>query len=357
MLMSRVKAEPISAEVSARAYLDAQEHWAHRAGESIVDESPPVTRGHHEFKSDFFGRPLSRQALDALVTHVARERVPGQARELDFSSWGGAYSQPKVEATAFAHRRARFVLKHDATVAAGASNAARRAARAWAHRSWGLVHDWGTGGVFPNWADADLAQADPAYFGANADRVRSVKAHYDPEGIFGRWPSDETATVRDRERRSARPDRRITSAQERGRRGTGEAVLETLVGPSRGAGTRQIDGGRARASRPQRAPTRRFAETSTWHGRRGSSADRTPSQGNVRQLCPVIVDAKRHQTPVMMVVAFRSSGLTLQTPDSSMSRLPLTLTPLVSHPRLCGGGMPPAVPQRATWRAVAGSQI
>jgi FAD/FMN-containing dehydrogenase len=201
VLLSRVKAEPISAEVSARAYLDAQEHWAHRAGESIVDESPPVIRGHHEFKSDFIGRPLSRQALDALVTHVARERVPGQARELDFSSWGGAYSQPKVEATAFAHRRARFVLKHDATVAAGASNAARRAARAWAHRSWRLVHDWGTGGVFPNWADADLARADPAYFGANADRVRSVKTHYDPEGIFGRWPSDETAAVRDRERR------------------------------------------------------------------------------------------------------------------------------------------------------------
>jgi hypothetical protein len=197
-LLARITAKPISAEVSAPSYLDAQEHWAHRAGESIVDELPPVTRGHHEIKSDFFERPLTRQALDGLVAHVVGDRAPGQSRELDFSPWGGAYSRPEVKATAFAHRRARFLLKHDASVEAGSSNAEREAARAWVHRSWDLVHGWGIGGVFPNWADADLARSDPAYFGPNVHRVRSVKAHYDPEGIFGSPAGRPAAAVRNR---------------------------------------------------------------------------------------------------------------------------------------------------------------
>ena len=43
----------------------------------------------------------------------------GFHRELDFSPWGGAYVRTPADATAFAHRDARFLLKHAAVVAPG----------------------------------------------------------------------------------------------------------------------------------------------------------------------------------------------------------------------------------------------
>ena len=188
--LARITAKPTFTDVSAGPYLDAIEHWAYRAGESIVDDLPPPVRGHHEIKSEFFARPLPRPALDDLVAHLAGERVPGQARELDFTAWGGAYLRPRADAAAFVHRRARFLLKHAASNDARASSEERRAARAWTRRSWELADEWGTGGVFPNFADADLARWDSAYFGANDYRLRSVKARYDPDGVFGGAPRD-----------------------------------------------------------------------------------------------------------------------------------------------------------------------
>ena len=47
------------------------------------------------------------------------------------------------------------------------------------------VDPWGTGGAYANFPDADLGPWDPAYHGANLDRLLEVKARYDPEDIFG----------------------------------------------------------------------------------------------------------------------------------------------------------------------------
>jgi FAD/FMN-containing dehydrogenase len=138
--------------------------------------------GHTFVKSEFFRRSLPDGAVAALVAGLGRDRRPGQARELDFSPWGGAYNRVAADATAFPHRDALFLLKHSVTVSPADDQAA---ARAWLARSWAAVHPWGSGGSYPNFPDPDLADPGRAYYLGNYDRLRQVKARYDPEGFFG----------------------------------------------------------------------------------------------------------------------------------------------------------------------------
>jgi hypothetical protein len=118
------------------------------------------------------------------VGQLQRGRRPGQSRELDFTPWSGAYNRVHGDATAFVHRDALFLLKQAVVVDPDASDAEREAARAWLSRSWASVHPWGTGGVYPNFPDPDLADPGHAYHGTNHDRLLSVKAGYDPGNFF-----------------------------------------------------------------------------------------------------------------------------------------------------------------------------
>jgi FAD/FMN-containing dehydrogenase len=120
-------------------------------------------------RSEFFARSLPRETIEELVAR--------REGELDFSPWGGAYNRVAVDATAFPHRDARFLLKQTAEAPGG-----------WLDRSWELVHPFGTGGVYPNFPDPRLADPDGAYFGANRDRVAAARAAYDPEGVFQPLP-------------------------------------------------------------------------------------------------------------------------------------------------------------------------
>jgi hypothetical protein len=108
----------------------------------------------------------------------------GQSREVDFLPWGGAYNRVPADATAFAHRSERFLVQHLVEVGADAAAAERGAARDWLARSWALVHPWGSGGVYPNFPDPDLQDWARAYHGTNYERLRRVKAAYDPADFF-----------------------------------------------------------------------------------------------------------------------------------------------------------------------------
>jgi FAD/FMN-containing dehydrogenase len=119
-------------------------------------------------RSEFFDRSVP--AAELLTELLAG---PDGRRELNFTAMGGAYDLVAPNATAFAHRGRRFLLEH---VGAGDTS--------WVDRSWAIAHEYGTGGVYPNFPDPRLEGWAQAYHGANLDRLVAAKKKYDPDRVF-----------------------------------------------------------------------------------------------------------------------------------------------------------------------------
>jgi len=184
-LVTRMSTDPASSLFQEMSFRDALRHWADRAGERLEDpRAQPLTRRYQVIKSEFFTRPLPEEVVVAMLSSFIEARTVGQARELDFSPWGGAYNRTRADATAFVHRDARYLLKHTAAIDAAASASERVAAHQWVTQSWDMVRPWGTGRVFPNFPDPDLKDWGHAYYGSNYERLLDVKAQYDPDNLF-----------------------------------------------------------------------------------------------------------------------------------------------------------------------------
>jgi FAD/FMN-containing dehydrogenase len=187
-LIVRVGVDPASSALEQMSHGAAKRYLAENApGVERHDGTPPAEVSGPSLvfsKSEFFRRPLPAEAIAALVDAFAAGRVLGQARELDFTPWGGAYNRTRPEATAFVHRSERFLLKHAVLLDVDASERERAAGLTWLAQSWALVHAWGSGGAFPNFADPDLTDWARAYHGANYERLTRIKAAYDPDNIF-----------------------------------------------------------------------------------------------------------------------------------------------------------------------------
>jgi FAD/FMN-containing dehydrogenase len=187
-LVGRAGADPTSASIEHLVYSAAKRYlWENAPGAepsaagSAGDEPRPALAFS---KSEFFKRELPPEAIAALVDQLAARRAPGEARELDFTPWGGAYTRLAPEATAFPHRRERFLLKHAVGLDTDASTKRHDAAHDWLKRSWELVHPWGSGGVFPNFAEPGLTNLATAYYGVNRQPLLRIKAQYDAENLF-----------------------------------------------------------------------------------------------------------------------------------------------------------------------------
>jgi FAD/FMN-containing dehydrogenase len=177
-LVVRVGTDPASASLAHASYRETKRYLAeHGPG----DDRP---QGHPYSKSEYFRGPLPAEAIESLVETFSKERVAGQSRELDFTPWGGAYNRVPAEATAFAHRRELFLLKHAVSVEPDARDVEKEAALRWLGRSWATVRPWGTGRAYPNFPDPDLEDWPRAYHGTNLERLALVKERYDPDNLF-----------------------------------------------------------------------------------------------------------------------------------------------------------------------------
>ena len=187
-LVARAGSDPVSASARQMSFPETRRFWAElpaggeRAGHDR--HAPPGQPAYLFAKSEYFKRPLPAEAATALVENLVRGRAHGQSRELDFMPWGGAYNRMPPDATAFVHRDELFQLKHSAVVNPDAPPRLKQAAHRWVSRSWASVHRWGSGRVFQNFADPELADWAHAYYGPNYQRLVRIKARYDPANFF-----------------------------------------------------------------------------------------------------------------------------------------------------------------------------
>ena len=177
-LGARAGARPASILLEEGSY-----HAVKRALSGLGGVDEALSEGHALSRSELFDRALPYDAVRALVAHL-REEAGGATRELDLTPLGGAYGGVAPDASAFAHRSARFVLKHTAVVAADAAEADRAAARDWLERSFAIVHPWGSGGVYPNFPEPELDGWARAYHGDNLERLAAIRARYDPDDVL-----------------------------------------------------------------------------------------------------------------------------------------------------------------------------
>ncbi len=185
-LVARAGQDPTSADHVYASYREVKRYLVDLGDRMEGDASRRATSqpGPVYSKSEFFRRPLPTGAIAALVDNLVRGRMPGESRALDFTPWAGAYNRVPPHATAFAHRAERFLLKHELVLDAGASAATTSAGRRWLTRSWTTVHQWGSGGVYPNFPDPELENAGRAYYQSNLERLIRVKRRYDPDDFF-----------------------------------------------------------------------------------------------------------------------------------------------------------------------------
>lgn len=176
--------DPTAVSAELMSYPETRKFWSELGTEIDGGEVPPHQHPVLFSKSAFFRAPLPTDAVAALIQTFTDERASGQARELDFMPWAGAYNRVPADATAFVHRDELFQLKHAAMVDLDTTLREKEAAHRWVNASWGSVHQWGSGRVFQNFPDPDLDGWADAYYGPNLDRLLRIKARYDPERFF-----------------------------------------------------------------------------------------------------------------------------------------------------------------------------
>jgi FAD/FMN-containing dehydrogenase len=134
----------------------------------------PLAKGHTMFV-DTIGRPEAETILEHLGTSTAMMGV-AQLRTL-----GGAMSRVPVDATAFAHRQSKIMVN----VAAVYERPEEIAVHGpWVEAFAAALHQ-GDDGAYVNFlGDEGEARIRAAYPGSTWDRLRQIKARYDPTNLF-----------------------------------------------------------------------------------------------------------------------------------------------------------------------------
>ncbi|NTZ42148.1 FAD-binding oxidoreductase [Altererythrobacter sp. SALINAS58] len=161
-------ADPLLAVLEPVHYVDLQS--------SFKDAAPHGER--YYWKSHFI-EDITEELLDLVVERT--EALPGHLSSCFFEPQGGAVNRIDPKATAYPHRQALYSI----SMSSGWSDPADDHANiAWTRSFYDAVAPHSTGGVYSNYMDFDEVDRVQSAYGENFDRLRRVKAEYDPNNVF-----------------------------------------------------------------------------------------------------------------------------------------------------------------------------
>jgi Berberine and berberine like len=127
---------------------------------------------------------LTPSAADAIITAVARKTSPHSM--VNWHHFHGAATRIAPEATAFGLRQEHFMVEIIAGWEPDGSSGAEH--RQWAQDLWESLAPFALPGGYANFlVSRDREQVRYAY-GSNGTRLRSLKRHFDPDGVFAAIP-------------------------------------------------------------------------------------------------------------------------------------------------------------------------
>ena len=94
---------------------------------------------------------------------------------------GGAIRRVEDDATAFAHRGARWLVN---VPGQWSDPADTESEIAWVRETFAALEPHLTGGAYSNFMEGDELEAAGVAYGTTLGRLREVKATYDPENLF-----------------------------------------------------------------------------------------------------------------------------------------------------------------------------
>jgi len=159
---------PAGAHVGVMPYVDWQKAF-----------DPLLTPGARNYWKSHNFSELQDGLFDAVTEFVAT--LPSPQCEIFFAAIGGATRLPAPDATAYAHRDARFVMNVHGRWDDPADD--ERCIR-WARDYFKASAPFASGGVYVNFLTADEGERVKAAYGQNYARLAQIKRRYDPANLF-----------------------------------------------------------------------------------------------------------------------------------------------------------------------------
>lgn len=131
-----------------------------------------------KFYSHFVTQPFPDEAIDLILQYMAN--TPSPPSNFFCSSFGGAVRHEPPGGSAFPHRDALFYCE---PAAAWDDPARNSKALGWAADFWRALRPFDDG-AYINVPNAPALDWEREYYGSNRERLRTVKAKYDPQNVF-----------------------------------------------------------------------------------------------------------------------------------------------------------------------------
>ncbi|BAL88457.1 hypothetical protein AMIS_32370 [Actinoplanes missouriensis 431] len=194
-LRDRIPTPPDETSVTTVPYEEGVIWWfgcegmsmaeCHFAGSHPEGKVPRV--GFARARGHFVDHDIPAEGILAMVEAFAAHRAPGQSRNLDFLTMGGAINRVPADATAFVHRDSRYFVGCAVGTMDAESPQGQQVAVDWIDSCWEAVRPWAAPRTYQNFVDPALPDWQSRYYGSNYARLSEVRAAYDPDRFF-RFP-------------------------------------------------------------------------------------------------------------------------------------------------------------------------
>ncbi|MGD0691356.1 MAG: FAD-binding oxidoreductase [Acidimicrobiales bacterium] len=191
-LKSMIGTAPTSSFIGSNSYLSAMQIEAGCSGLSIAachltTQNPAGRLGREAYsaKSSYVNAPMNDSSVAAFIGAVENlhAHAPTLGGGLAFDSYGGAINRVASGATAFVHRDTLACIQATYSWSSYTSPSVIAAGAQWLRWLGSNVFD-ATTGAYQNYIDPTLTNWQSAYYGANLNRLVSIKKKYDPGDLF-----------------------------------------------------------------------------------------------------------------------------------------------------------------------------